>query len=243
MWRAQVEAVERTGRQALAVDLPGHGARIGEPFSLESALAAVDEAVEVLGGRAAVVGLSLGGYVGIAYAARRPERVAGLVAAGCSTDPRSWVTDAWRVLARGIARLPDRGERLNARAVALAIPPEGAADLGAGGFALDVMVGMLGEMRRADPLGDLARVRCPVWVVNGSLDHFRTQERRFVEACPTARLVVVRGATHLVNLVRPVAFNRVLLAALDEVDRSEADPSGPPGPGEVPRADPAHDAR
>ena len=82
---------------------------------------------------------------------------------------------------------------------------------------LTVMVDLLTEMRSLRPLDDLRRVRCPVWLVNGQWDHFRGQERAYLRACPSARLVVVRGATHLVNLVRPVAFTRVLLEALDEV--------------------------
>lgn len=222
MWRAQVEALERSGRPALAVDLPGHGTRADERFDVRRALEVVDEAVDLLGGRAVVVGLSLGGYLGIAYAGAHPERVAGLLAAACSTDPGTRLTGAWRRLAALIGRLPDRGAWLNQAMVDLALPPEAARDLGEGGFALDVMVDMLTVMREVRPLEDLSRTRCPVWLVNGTLDHFRAQERAFLAACPDGRLVHVHGATHLVSLVRPVAFTRVLLEALDEVDAREA---------------------
>jgi pimeloyl-ACP methyl ester carboxylesterase len=218
MWRPQLDALDRAGRTALAIDLPGHGRRIGEAFSVAACLDAVDGAVGAVGGRAVVVGLSLGGYLGIAYTARNPGRVAGLVAAGCSTDPAQPFTDAWRVLARGIARLPDHGAWLNDTLVARALPPEGARAVAEGGFALDVMVDLLAAMRTVRPLQDLARITCPVWLVNGQWDHFRTQERAFAAACQTARLVTVRGATHLANVVRPVGFNRVLMAALAEVD-------------------------
>ncbi len=223
MWRSQVEAVGRTGRTALAVDLPGHGARILERFSVPACLEVIDRAVGSVGGRAVLVGLSLGGYLGIAYTARRPGAVAGLVAAGCSTDSGSRLTDAWRRAAQLIARLPDRGARLNQTLVDRTVPVEGARDLAEGGFALDVMVDLLTAMRQVRPLEDLARITCPVWLVNGQWDHFRAQERAFAAACPTARLVTVRGATHLVSLVRPVAFNRVLLQALDEVDAAQDD--------------------
>src|SRR5690554_6937014 len=113
MWNAQVVAVRRSGRTALAVDLPGHGSRLEERFTVAGCLDAVDDAVDRVGGRAFVVGLSLGGYLGIAYTARHPERVTGLLAAGCSTDPGQPITDAWRRAAQLIARLPDRGARLN----------------------------------------------------------------------------------------------------------------------------------
>ncbi|MBO1752323.1 alpha/beta hydrolase [Actinotalea sp. BY-33] len=221
MWRPQVDALTRLGRPHLAIDLPGHGRRLEERFDVRRGLDAIDEAVEQVGGRAVLVGLSLGGYLGIAYAARHRDRVAGLVAAGCSTDPDTWLTGAWLRLARGIARLPDRGAWLNRTLVERALPEEGAAALAEGGFALDVMVDLLRTIREVRLLEDLARTRCPVWVVNGRWDHFRTQERRLVDSCPDGRLVTVRGATHLVNVVRPVGFTRVLLEALDELDELE----------------------
>src|SRR5665647_3273547 len=81
MWRAQQDALASTGRPVIAVDLPGHGARSGEPFTIDGALAVVHDAVDELGRRAVVVGLSLGGYIAITYSARFPESVAGVVAA------------------------------------------------------------------------------------------------------------------------------------------------------------------
>lgn len=221
MWRAQREALARAGHRALAIDLPGHGRRIGERFTVEGSLTAIDEGVAALGGRAVVVGLSLGGYLGIRYAAERPDRVAGLVASGCSSIPDQPATRAWLLLARGFARLPDRGAWFNQRLVDAALPPEGAAAVAEGGFALEVMVDLLAAMQHVDPIADLARTRCPVWLVNGQWDHFRLQERLFLDAAPDARLVVVRGATHLVSVVRPVAYTRTLLEILGEVDARE----------------------
>jgi pimeloyl-ACP methyl ester carboxylesterase len=57
-------------------------------------------------GRAVVVGLSLGGYVAIAAAERRPDRVAGLVLAGCSAEPTGPVAATFRTLARVQERAP-----------------------------------------------------------------------------------------------------------------------------------------
>lgn len=235
MWRAQVEALERAGRPVVAPDLPGHGRRVEEAFTVEGALAAVDDAVEGVGGRAVVVGLSLGGYLAIAWAARRPGRAVALLLSGCSTDPDTLLTSAWREAARVIAHLPDRGAALNQALVDRALPPPGAADVAAGGFALDVMVDLLGAMRALDARADLARVACPVWFANGQWDHFRLHERAFLAARPDARRVVVRGATHLASLVRPVAFTRVLLELLEEVDPPAVRPAVAPAtrrPGE-----------
>jgi pimeloyl-ACP methyl ester carboxylesterase len=222
MWRRQVAAFDRLGVPARAVDLPGHGARTGEPFTIDGAVATIEAAIDELGGRALVVGLSLGGYVAIAHAARRPDQVAGLVAASCSTRPHRLALAAWDAAATAIGRLPDRGAGLNDWAAVHTLPAEGAVDLGAGGYALDVVTTVLREMASTDPVGDLRRVAAPVWLVNGRFDHFRGEERRFLAACRDGRLVVVPGATHLVSLTQPVRFTRVLLEARATVVAREA---------------------
>jgi len=217
MWRPQLLALERAGVPAAAVDLPGHGTRSAERFTVDGAVAAVADAVVGLGGRALVVGLSLGGYVGIAHAARHPGQVAGLVAAGCCTQPRRLLVAAWAAAARAIGRLPDGGSWLNDTAARRLVGAQGAADLGAGGFALGVMADVLREVGALDPVADLGQVEAPVWLVNGRFDHFRADERRYLAACRDGRLVVVPGATHLVSVVAPVRFTRTVLEAYDEV--------------------------
>ncbi|WP_435738775.1 alpha/beta hydrolase [Cellulosimicrobium sp. PMB13] len=226
MWRAQLAALDRARVPALAVDLPGHGTRRGEPFTLDGAVEAVAQGVDDLGGRALVVGLSLGGYVAIEARARYPDHVLGLVAASCSTVPSTRLRAAWLVAAERIERLPDGGAALNQALVDRAMPAEGAADLAAGGFALDVMSAILRELGTADPLGALESTDSPVWLVNGRWDHFRTGERSFLAAArrggARARLVVIPGARHLVSLDRPVAFSRHLLEAVADVARGPA---------------------
>ncbi|MFI2103730.1 alpha/beta fold hydrolase [Isoptericola sp. NPDC019693] len=217
MWRRQLAALERAGVPAVAADLPGHGARRGEPFTLDGAVAAVRHAVDGLGGHALVAGLSLGGYVAIEHRARHPEQSAGLVAASCCTVSSSVLRPAWLSLARWIEGWPDHGARLNDTFVRLALDAEGARDLAGDGFALTAMAQVLRELGPTDTLGALAAAGSPVWLVNGRYDHFRTQERAFLAAARAggadARLVVVPHARHLVSLDAPVAFTRVLLEA------------------------------
>lgn len=221
MWREQLEAMDRAGVEAVAIDLPGHGTRIGEPFTLDGAVATVVRAVDGFGGRAFVVGLSLGGYVGIEYRARFPEQVAGLVAASCCTVPASPLRGAWRVAADRIEKLPDNGAAINQAMVNRTLPAAGIVDVGAGGFALTAMTAILDEVGLVEPLVALGSTDSPVWFVNGRWDHFRFGEREFLAAARAggapAELVVVPGAKHLVSLDRPVAFNRAVLEAYDEV--------------------------
>ncbi|NNU26880.1 alpha/beta fold hydrolase [Isoptericola sediminis] len=217
MWRRQLATLAAAGIPAVAPDLPGHGARRGTRFTLDGAIATVRDAVDDVGGRALVVGLSLGGYVGIEHRARHPEQVAGLVAASCSTDPASPLRAGWLVLARRIERWGDSGAHLNDTFVRALVDPESAVDLAAGGFALDVMGDVLEEVGRIDVREALRRADSPVLLVNGQWDHFRGQERSLLAAARStgadARLVVVPRAKHLVSLDAPVAFSRVLLEA------------------------------
>lgn len=232
MWRAQVEALERLGHPVLAIDLPGHGTRLGERFSLESAASAVHDGVRALtaaqgrpaanGPRVVVVGLSLGGYVALHSVARSSDGVGAVVAAGCCTTPSTVALSGWSILARAIAAMPDRGAALNQLMVDRTLPRQGAQDVGAGGFALEVMADMLREMRGADPRADLARIPVPVWLVNGRYDHFRSHERAFVRAGTNVRLRIVPRAKHLVSLDAPVSFTRIVLEAIDEVENTSA---------------------
>lgn len=210
MWRHQIAALREDGYEVLAVDLPGHGSRLAEPFSVESALAAIDAGVEQLGGRVLLVGLSLGGYYAMAFAATHSDRVIGLVAAGCSALPRGPLLTGYRALARAIGRLPDKGLWLNDTMVRRMLPPQGALDVLAGGTALEVMDPGLRATATLSPLDDLAAYPGPVWLINGRFDHFRLHERAYLAAHPQARLIIVPRATHLVSLMQPELFTDAL---------------------------------
>ncbi|WP_233549824.1 alpha/beta fold hydrolase [Cellulomonas rhizosphaerae] len=194
IWAHQVDALERSGHPTLALDLPGHGTRSGERFSMPAALAAIDDAVATFAVPPLLVGLSLGGYTSLAYAQANQAKLAGVVLAGCSTEIKGKPLRAYRRASGFVAGL--------ARA---------------GGGTWHVVTDMLAALAGYSPLADLRRLHLPVWLVNGSRDPLRLDERRYLLAAPGSRLTVVPGAGHDVNSHAPVAFNRVLLDALHEL--------------------------
>lgn len=203
----------------VAPDLPGHGARRSERFSLDSALTTIDDAVASLPGEPPlVVGFSLGGYLALHWAGLERRPIAGIVAASCGTAPNRVVLDGWRVLAAGIHELPDRGLLLNNSLLRLAVrEPTFVSDVIAGGVALEVMQDTLRELRRVHTIDSVRAIHEPITFINGALDHFRLQERRFVRAARHGELVHIRGATHLVPLVRPEQFDGAIATALAQL--------------------------
>jgi pimeloyl-ACP methyl ester carboxylesterase len=212
-WAAQQAALGGEFR-TIAPDLPAHGARAGEPFTLDGAADAVAAAIraEVPDGRAIVVGLSLGGYVAMALAAREPDLVNGLVVSGASAEPVGRLTipfGAFAMIMDGVA--DERLDRLNAWSFRRRYPPAIAEPIVAGGFwshggaqAVRSLVG-----HRFIPR--LAAYPGPSLIVNGEFDVvFRPGARAFAAAARDARRVRLGGASHLANLDRPAAFSEAV---------------------------------
>ncbi|MET0784769.1 MAG: alpha/beta hydrolase [Leifsonia flava] len=224
MWRVQIGALADRGIPSLAIDLPGHGARMGEDFTLEAATAAIDDGVAAVGEPPLIVGLSMGGYIGMHYAARHPTRLRGLVAASCGAIPRPIFIGGYRAAAAAIHLLPDRGSALNDGLAKMLVREPGLSDLLAGGIALEVMQSGLRSIGKLRPLEDLAAYDGRVWLVNGRYDHIRFDERRMLRASRHGSLTVIPGATHLASLVQPEAFTDAVLEAWRELAGVEAAP-------------------
>lgn len=252
IWDAQLEATHDAGYRAAAIDLPGHGVRRHERFSLEGAYEAIDEAAHDLGGAdpttpLALVGLSLGGYTSLAYAADRRDRpgvrLAGVVAASCSTDTRGLPLRTFTGALRGSLTAGRVTRELAARAAArasrLVVPaalrrpepaappvptlpgrPSGAAAVFTPGW--DLVADALAYLAERSSVQNLRGGGVPVWLVNGARDQLRMHERRHLRAVPGTRLVVVPGAGHDVSLEAPAAFNEAVLDALAAFRRQRA---------------------
>lgn len=217
MWRSQVAWLDEHGIPAHAVDLPGHGSRMAEAFTLEGALRTIDSAVRDAArqGPVLLVGHSMGGLLSLEYTgSAEPPPVAGLLAASCTALPRGAALGAYRALAGAVDRLPRRGLWVTERMLAATIPAETRADYAAGGYALDAQATALRSLSSLDLAAAVARIRGPLWFVNGQYDQLRTHEALFRRLAPHAELVVVPRTTHLVTAMRPVVFNAVLGVAV-----------------------------
>lgn len=210
-WSAQVAGLSGTYR-TVALDLPGHGALADEPFTLDAAADRVADAIDVVGGRAVVVGLSLGGYVAMALAARSPERVRGLVLAGATAEPTGVRILGYLGLAWALEHV-DRAtlDRVNRWFFRARYPAAIADPIIAGGFWPHGGAAALHALVGERFLPRLAAYPGRTLLVNGEYDvFFRQGSKAFARAARDARRVLLRGATHLTNLDRPQAFGEAV---------------------------------
>jgi pimeloyl-ACP methyl ester carboxylesterase len=216
MWDAVRRELDPRWR-VIALDLPGHGARLGEPFTLEAAAAAVQQAAEAVAPAPVILaGDSLGGYTAMAAASALPQaQLRGLVLGGSSGnfEPLEVFNYAGNVvLVKALLVFADEPVVLEKAMAKFGFTPADAtAVLAAGGSIRAVPVAVRALMGE-DFKSRLAAISQPVLIVNGSDDERAiAKEPDFIKGLAHAPQVVhVQDCGHGVSIRRPRQFAAVL---------------------------------
>ena len=211
MWQPQVEDLSNEYR-IITPDLPGFGSNPATATSIE--LMADDVAGQihepvVLGG------LSMGGYVALAFARKYPAKLRALILA----DTKAEADDATGKANRD--KLITFSESHTARDVVDTLMPKmvsspAAAELVRALAAAQSTAGIANALRalrdRPDSSNMLPAIRVPTLVIVGSEDQLTPLPvaRSLAGRIAGAQLEVIPGAGHISNLENPAAFNEAL---------------------------------
>ncbi|MFT4234143.1 MAG: alpha/beta fold hydrolase [Microbacterium sp.] len=219
MWRPEIAHLQQRGIPFLAPDLPGHGSRMDEPWSLDEAFATIDRAVRASDGPVVLVGHSMGGLLGAMYlGTETPPPVAAFVSIGATALPHGAGLAVYRTVFGTLRRMPNHGMAVTQTLLRATLPEEAREDWGAGGYAIQAEDDALSSLADLDFEHALPRIAIPTWFVNGQFDQLRLNERLFTQLVPHAELVLVPRATHLVPSSHPRVVNAVIDLALASVN-------------------------
>jgi len=220
MWAPQVKALKDRYRM-ITWDMRGHGETESpnDPTQYSEVLTLADMAglLEFLKEDSAVVGgLSLGGFMSLAFHLAHPEVVRALVL--CDTGPGYRNPEAragWnRAAEKRALDLEARG--MDALGSSSEVRATARYHRSAQGLA-HAARGMLAQVD-ARIIDHLPEIRVPTLVIVGELDEpFIGASEYMAAKIPGARLEVIPGAGHAANLDNPDHFNRVLSAFLDSL--------------------------
>jgi 3-oxoadipate enol-lactonase len=202
-------------------EAPGFGsAPVQNDWSIADAADRVAELIAegAPGGRADVMGLSMGGYTALALAVRHPERCRTLILAdtrGDADDAAARQGRADGIAAIRAGRIEDYLDGLLPRLVA----PNAAGDVRnelarcARRQAPGALTSALGALAtRPDRSADLPGIGVPTLVIVGSEDVLTPPPlaRALADAIPGARLAEIPGAGHMSALERPAEVARLV---------------------------------
>lgn len=188
------------GFRVVLQDLRGHG-RSERPVSgyvLDDFVDDLEALIALRGdGPVHLFGNSFGGTIAYAYAARHPDRVAGIVAVESSPPTQEWLT-----------RLGDR-LRHRPRILATSAPRSGGARLADTTLRDDLPASQL-----PDPAA-LAAIRCPVLCLYGERSPAYELAASTGRLLSSARIEVFAGQRHSLLVDRPAEVRAAVTAWLD----------------------------
>jgi pimeloyl-ACP methyl ester carboxylesterase len=219
MWQGQVAALSKHHRLILW-DMRGHGQsdypEDTKAYSEALTVGDIAALLDQVGARKAIVGgLSLGGYMSLAFYRAHPERVSALLI--IDTGPGFKKDDAREVWNKRALDTADRFEREGLEALKSASRERSTVShRNAKGLALAAR-GMLTQ-RDAGVMEVLPEIKVPSLVVVGADDTpFLAASDYMAAKIPGAKKIVVPAAGHAVNIDQPQAFIEAVVPFLDGV--------------------------
>ena len=222
-WQPQLEALSER-HQLVIWDIRGHGRSDSpqDPNAYSEALTLADmrAVLDAVGAQKAVIGgLSLGGYLSLAFHVEHPQRVAGLML--CDTGPGYRKTEGregWNRLALGRAK---HFEMNGLKSVGVEPRAHGDQHRSAVGLA-HAARGILRQYG-ATVIDSLPQIAVPTLVLVGANDtQFLPATEYMASRIPGAQKVILADAGHNANLDQPQAFNDAALFFLDRAQSHKA---------------------
>jgi len=231
MWRDQLDELKQHHR-VIIPDLRGHGqsAVTSAPATMQNMAGDVASLLETLNiSRATIGGLSMGGYIALAFYRLFPLRVRSLVLADTRAQAdteegkQHREQQAEKALREGMEGIADAllpklltpetvatrpGVVKRLREMMVETDPEGAA------AALRAMA------ERLDQTSFLSRIIAPTLIIVGSEDALTpvADAELMHREIGGSRMQIIEGAGHVSNIERPEEFNRALIKFLGDVE-------------------------
>jgi pimeloyl-ACP methyl ester carboxylesterase len=220
MWSRQIAALEKRHR-VVAPDYRGLGKSAVPPevSSLDLLAQDVRALLQHLRiERAAVAGLSMGGYLAFELYRQAPALFRGLALcdtrAGADTEEGKATREkfARTAIEKGLTWVSDEMVPKLLRAEPDPAIVKEVRSLVAGGTPAGVAAAQRGMARRPDSTPTLATIACPTLVIVGEQDTLTppAESEKMAKAVKGAKLVKVPEAGHLANLENPERFNAAL---------------------------------
>ncbi|HJZ56780.1 MAG TPA: alpha/beta fold hydrolase [Gemmataceae bacterium] len=232
MWQPQLVPLGGKAR-VLALDLPGFGGSSPAPFTVDSAADLVADLLKKPGvsGRVVVGGLSMGGYVAMAFARRHADQLAGLILADTKSEPDDEAGKQNRdkmialakeqgvtvVVEQMIPRLLSEDTRAKRPEVVETVRRIASRQ------SVEGVVNALAALRdRPDATAGLDNVAVPTLVLVGEHDAVTPPLAASAIGARIwgSKVVVIPAAGHLSNLENPDAFNAAVLEFLANVHQA-----------------------